>query len=334
MDSVQRRIHTDETVRSGYMRVLYSLMVTESRVAAVLAVAAFVMVGCGPSNHPPQILDMAAERETVLVSSNCLIECVASDPDGDELSYKWYAVEGKIEGSESQATWQAPSSPGIYTILVTVQDGQGKEVYEHLSITVKTNLKPRITNLSPGSDWVPPSGTTELYCSAEDPDGATLSYVWSADAGEVSGGGARVHWSAPPEVRLCQITVIVRDEAGAEDQRSLVISVASGPPPQIKELQVIPEEPRYVKQMEDGAYRILKGQSCRLECIIDEPRGQLQYEWVENGGKIFGEGSSITWTAPNERGTSIVTVVVSDEDGNTITRSVAFGVETCGCAFR
>lgn len=313
---------------SLFTQVDHTSVMAKPAVAAL--VVALLLMGCNV-NHAPEILDLAAERETVLISNTCVIECVASDPGRDELSFEWYATEGQIGGFGPQAVWHAPSSPGIYQVLVMVQDEQGKEAREHLSITVKTNLKPRITSLSARNDWVRPRGETEITCSAEDPDGDTLYYLWSADADHVSGSGPTVRWTAPADVRLCEITVTVQDEDGAEDQRYLVVSVASRPPPQIREVRVMAQEPRYLKDVEDG-FRILKGRSCRLTCVLAAQGGQVQYKWVADDGQISGEGPSIIWTAPDERGTYIVRVVVSDENDNTVTRSVAFQVETCSCA--
>ena len=64
------------------------------------------------------------------------IECVASDPDGDELSYLWSATQGSISGQGSTVTWTAPNTCGDYTVAVTVEDGRGGKVSEELEIRV------------------------------------------------------------------------------------------------------------------------------------------------------------------------------------------------------
>jgi hypothetical protein len=50
---------------------------------------------------------------------------MASDPDGDTLSYSWTATGGTISGVGSTVTWVAPSAEGTFTISVAVDDGKG-----------------------------------------------------------------------------------------------------------------------------------------------------------------------------------------------------------------
>jgi len=78
-------------------------------------------------NNPPIIEDLTTNCPRVKPVGTATIECVASDPDGDELSYSWSADRGGISGEGSTATWVAPDNTGNYTITVTVTDGRGGE---------------------------------------------------------------------------------------------------------------------------------------------------------------------------------------------------------------
>ena len=64
------------------------------------------------------------------------IVCVASDPDGDELSYIWSVNGGSISGEGSVATWVAPNAYGTYTITVTVTDAKGGQAIKTIDIVV------------------------------------------------------------------------------------------------------------------------------------------------------------------------------------------------------
>ncbi|GAG34401.1 unnamed protein product, partial [marine sediment metagenome] len=76
-------------------------------------------------NQPPDITSVTANPSIFNPGENSTITCVASDPDGDTLTFRWSATGGNITGAGNQVTWTAPSAPGNYTIKVTVSDGKG-----------------------------------------------------------------------------------------------------------------------------------------------------------------------------------------------------------------
>jgi len=95
--------------------------------------------GCASANQPPSINSLKAKQDVLSPLSSCLIECVASDEDGDELSYEWSADEGKILLSSvggATVAWSAPESEGIFEIGVKVTDGNGGEAADSVTITV------------------------------------------------------------------------------------------------------------------------------------------------------------------------------------------------------
>jgi len=79
-------------------------------------------------NNPPVIESLSTDCPRVKPAGTGTITCVASDPDGDELTYTWSAERGAISGSGATVTWTAPSEFGNYLITVTVSDGRGGEV--------------------------------------------------------------------------------------------------------------------------------------------------------------------------------------------------------------
>jgi hypothetical protein len=283
-------------------------------------------------DHPPIIMSLRAEPEAVLLSESCQIECTASDDDGDELSYEWLASEGKIDGSGAMVTWTAPEAEGLYNIEVIVTDSRGGEVTDYVTIPVKVNRPPIINSLIANADWVAPSGGLQVKCDAEDPDGDGLSYEWTASGGEVSGSGAVVNWAAPGAAGMYDIQVVVTDSYGAEDTLSLTVSVAPITPPVIEDL-IVTAEHKYLKEYLAG-YKIGKEKNCDIECIVSDTSSELFYEWTCDYGQISGEGSVVTWTAPNTSGDVAVTVTVSDAAGNMVSKSIVFRVVTCStCTF-
>jgi len=297
--------------------------------AIVLAILLDTML----ANHRPAITSLEAEPERVIPSGSCQIVCNASDRDGDELSYNWSAGEGEINGEGATVTWTAPDPEGSYNVTVTVSDGRGGEDTDYVIITVRTNKPPTITNLVADADWTTPSGSIQVTCTASDPDGDELSYEWTTTGGSISGTGTAVNWTAPEEVGAYNITVAVIDGHGREDARTLCTSVVTGQPPNIEALLVTAKH-CYLKTYSWG-YKVGKQQKYDIECIVTDTSIGVFYEWSCEDGEIPGEGSMITWTAPDkylERTT--VTVVVSDIAGNMVCKSVVFEVVSCSpCTF-
>ncbi len=60
----------------------------------------------------------------ILKGKSCEIECIASDPEGGELSYEWSASGGELSGEGPVITWTAPLQGGKVTVAVTVSDGK------------------------------------------------------------------------------------------------------------------------------------------------------------------------------------------------------------------
>ena len=205
-----------------------------------------------------------------------------------------------------------------------------------LSCTTPTNRRPIITSMEAEAEWTMPSGSLQVTCTASDPDGDELSYEWTATGGDITGTGSEVIWTAPEEVGMYDITVVVDDGHGREDTRSVTLSVALGTPPIIENLIVTAKEPKYLKETTTG-YKVGKTKEYYIECIAsdtDGELGELVYEWSCDGGEIAGDGSMITWTAPSTSGDVTVTVIVFDVAGNIDNESIVFTVVDCSsCEF-
>jgi hypothetical protein len=285
------------------------------------------------ANHRPAIAGLEAP-EKVVPNGKCEIVCIASDRDGDALSYNWSASAGDISGTGASVNWTAPNSVGSYNVTVTVTDGRGGEVVQQVNIEVRANSAPTISSLAADTDWTLPSGTLQVTCTASDPDGDELSYEWTASAGDISGTGEAVNWTAPQEVGAYNVTVVVRDGHGSSATRLLRITVATEQPPTIEALLVTAEH-CYLKTYSWG-YKVGKEQEYHIECIVSDNSSVTSYNWSCDDGEISGEGSTITWTAPNPPGSTdvTVTVMVSNIDGNVAVKDIILNVVNCSpCTF-
>ncbi len=201
------------------------------------------------------------------------------------------------------------------------------------SCTTPANRLPIIASLQADVEWAAPLGDIHLTCAASDPDGDTLSYRWMATGGDIAGTGATAVWTAPQDVGVYDITVVVEDGHGGEDREFLTLIASNGPPPSIEKLTVTAKEPKYLKTTSTG-YKVGRTKEYYIECVASATSGELTYEWSCNGGEISGDGSRITWTAPDESLYVTVTAKALDSVGNWVKKSVVFEVVECSpCTF-
>jgi len=175
--------------------------------------------------------------------------------------------------------------------------------------------------------WTAPLGSLQVTCTASDPEGGELSYEWSTTGGNITGTGAAVNWIAPEEVGMYDITVVVTNVRGREATSSIALIASNGTPPTIENLIVTAIGHPYLKKTYIG-YKVGKTYEYSIECVA-LGTGELVYEWSFTGGNISGEGSLITWTAPNTEGNVTVTVRVFDSVGNWVRESILFEVVHC-----
>jgi hypothetical protein len=271
-------------------------------------------------NEAPVIHSIEAERDWVDVSNSITIDCLASDPDGDELKYRWLANGGTISGEGSSITWTAPDNAGSYTVSVVVDDGRGGEVTASLAVDVRLNRPPVIERLSAESTSVRPGEDIAIECVASDPEGDELSYHWSASSGIILGEGSRVTWIAPNAPGTYVITVEV------SDGRDTVSS------PKLLRLEVRPNEPPIIDSLTAEETTVLLGRSTVIRCEASDPDGdELTYRWTATGGELSGEGAEVTWTALGGCGDRVtISVSVTDGYGGETSEKMTIRVRTPG----
>jgi len=189
-------------------------------------------------NQQPHISTLTADVDWLAPEASCRIECRAEDADGDGLTYEWSAKKGDIRGTGAFITWTAPKKEGSYDVAVAVSDGQGSEVVESLTIDVILPDAPAIDDLiltprhpryfieqSSGECVILKERSCEIECVVENDEG--LSYDWQAEAGDISGTGPVVVWTAPSSKGRVTVTVTVCDGWGQSDTESVVFRVST-----------------------------------------------------------------------------------------------------------
>ena len=181
--------------------------------------------------------------------------------------------------------------------------------------------------------------TGEIICMADDPDGDSLLFSWSADSGMIRGTGDNVTWTSPEIPGVSSITVTVKDGNGGEAVASIRISVTDTPnrPPVIEHFEIQVQYPPAkltvypeIPVIERTNPLVKVSRLVDIECIASDPDDDtLTFTWDIPAGKMTGEGTHIQWLAPTEPQRYIIRVTVTDTEGNTDTAKLAVDVECC-----
>ncbi|MBE9505684.1 MAG: hypothetical protein IMY84_02630 [Chloroflexi bacterium] len=204
---------------------------------------------------PPVIVDISIDRDDVDVGDKCTVSCEVEADDEAALDYSWACSEGKLSMKGNTATWTAPDEPGRYRIEVTVTDSLGQSDGEYIEVRVRESEEDAEPDPDPDPDPGPGSSappeiveisvtaehkyleksmvgysilvgrSCEITCEVADDDG--VSYEWVATAGEITGSGDTITWSAPHAPYNEEVTVTVSNSSGEQDSMTLCFHVTT-----------------------------------------------------------------------------------------------------------
>jgi len=289
-------------------------------------------VSTGP-NRAPVIRSVTPATDRIEPFDMCEVVCDAVDDDGDPLTYTWTVSQGDLYGDGATIEWGSPAEEGLFKLTVVVDDGRGGSAETSASLRVKTNYAPQIASLSAVSGWIVPGASTYVSCAATDADGDDIAYEWVTTGGETFGQGRAIVWLAPAEAGSYWITVFARDAYGGESRRGVPISVTLSEPPTIGQFVIKGVDTDLVKQSESG-WKIFRGRSCTIECVVVDGDGPFTYSWSANKGTLTADGAIARWDAFDGRGEAAIIVDVTDVHGSVASGIVSMTVETCTCAFK
>ncbi|MDC0711773.1 kelch repeat-containing protein [Stigmatella sp. ncwal1] len=198
-----------------------TLTVTDSQGAAVsVSLAVNVVSGASTGNAAltisfnlwPSVSKVSSSLNLLDVGQSTSVSALASDADGDALSYQW--------ASSCPGTWtQASSSTASFVpssipagacnncqLTVTVQDGRGGQTTGSLALCVASSatqrFPPRFTHFYQSALSASPGQTVTFDVNALDPQSSALTFAWSTAAGSLGApthgaSSSRVTWTAP-----------------------------------------------------------------------------------------------------------------------------------------
>ncbi|MDD4410008.1 MAG: PKD domain-containing protein, partial [Candidatus Pacebacteria bacterium] len=144
------------------------------------------------TNNIPQVT-VSENREVKSGQSITIAGNVATDSDGDSLTYSWTCTGGVLTNKTLlNPTFTAPndsSNANSYNCTLTVNDGKGGLASDSLSIVVRPNITSK--NSAPvvavaNNREINPGQTLRLFALAYDPDGDPLTYKWTCSGGSLS----------------------------------------------------------------------------------------------------------------------------------------------------
>jgi hypothetical protein len=125
-------------MKQRILHFIITLMTLAILCISINACAAYV-------NKPPAISGITATHLLVYPKGTVELECIASDNEGDNMSFTWSSTDGEITGNGPKVTWTAPNEYGEFHIMVLVEDEDGGSSKDSITIGVVVNKNTKTT---------------------------------------------------------------------------------------------------------------------------------------------------------------------------------------------
>ena len=284
-----------------------------------------------PVNEPPTV---RATCEPCLIHRGGVVQlsAIASDPDGDEITYSWSTGDGTLTGATDQAytTWMAPSHAGTFVIQVSVMDEHGAEALARVSIQVINRLPildaPQTVYLPENTDGREnPVVLGVVRATHPDDEDITLSlspgslrFAIGETSGELRYVGPGEDFEDDPNQLL--VTAVATDALGGTAQAAITVQVVN-----------VNERPAVA----DDVLTVAEDQVARAEVLTNDhdPDAGDRIRVVSVGSAEYGQtsivdnGAAVRYVPdPNFHGLDLFIYVVSDMEGLTDTATVRITV--------
>lgn len=239
-------------------------------------------------NRPPVIESMPL---TVVMVGEYRYPAVASDPDGDTLSFALTVAPGgmTVSTADGVVAWNPTlAEVGSHPVTIRVQDEFGAEATQAFVLVVRLpNAAPRIESPVPSVASV--GLALNFLARATDPDGDTLAWSLSAaPAGmAIDPATGAVTWTpVASQVGVQTVTLRVSDGRGGVDSLSSTINVTERPANQRPVISSVPptvgkvgRQYRYVPAASDpdGDPLVWTLSSGAPGAVIDASTGELRF---------------------------------------------------------
>jgi len=253
--------------------------------------------------HPP-IVSFTFSPLTPYINETVTFNATGSyDPDGDIVWYYWSFGDDTYLNATDQIAQHAYVDNGTYTVTLVVSDNEGLNSTASAIVTVPN--RPPVAIFTESAEIVLTS--LAIYFDASDsydPDGSILNYFWDFGDGNNAAGVTVDHAYADDGVYT--VTLTITDDDGETTSKSATKTVSNRPP---------------IALFTENATTVLTGEIIHFDASgSNDPDGLvISYFWD------FGDGTDATGVTVNhayeDDGVYTVTLVVTDDDGKTASKS-------------
>jgi hypothetical protein len=178
-------------------------------------------------NAAPVVESVTLSQQTAIPGGQITLSAVASDADGDSLTYHWRSASGRLTTpAQAQTNWILPldAQPGSEPeVALTVSDGKDStSVLHKVTIVEPPNNPPVIEKIIFSKMEVTPGGTLKLSALAADKDGDSLFYRWNSESGTLlSPDQPLTDWEFPLTVEVGTTADISLTVSDGQDSASV-----------------------------------------------------------------------------------------------------------------
>jgi PGF-pre-PGF domain-containing protein len=279
-----------------------------------------VSITIEPVNDPPTA--DAGSNQTVDEGSSVTLDgTTSSDPDNDSLSYSWSQIGGQsvsLSGSDTgTASFTAPEIDTTTTLIfeLSVTDGNGGADTATISVTIEPTNDLPTADAGSNQTIAEDSLITLDGTGSSDPDGDSLSYLWTQTGGfgvSLSDSETPTPDFTAPEINTTEtltFEITVSDGNGGSDTDTVSItveptndSITNQPP--AADFTIAPTEPTV------GENVVLLGAAS-----FDPDGSVTSYEWDLDGDGQYDDDTAIEqFTTFDSPGQKTVGLRVTDND--------------------
>ena len=180
-----------------------------------------------PYNYPPRIQAFATERYTVEKNSTVTFYGKGIDQETKDLVYTFFLPNDTTSGLVKTKNWTAPDEEGTFAIKLVVEDEaqQTDTAIITVSVVSEINYAPVIVSLTADKKYTAPGGMIRLTAEVTDPNDDPITYMWSANDGQIIGSDDIGDWLAPGNEGIYTVQLMVSDGRGGTATASIQLLV-------------------------------------------------------------------------------------------------------------
>lgn len=278
----------------------------------------------GGGNNDPVINSLNASNSNPDVGEEVNISVNATDPDGDNLFYKWW-LNGSLTSASTPSVNLTPQESGAFTVKVEVSDGNGGTATRE--ITIEAEGCPTTTSIplaiQPQQASCPNELSVDLDMSPANPDvGEVITFTAEVEGAETP-GNVNYKWSINGFDQGVN-SPVVQWTAECGDW-SVQVEVAEGSESASDSVSVSPREEELRVTLSQSTATPREGETITFSANVTGGCTDYSYEWITDGNSTSATAPSVNWNNPSP-GSHNISVVVKDSTGKSASDSLSFSV--------